>query len=449
MKTSFRNIIFILSLFAVSCSKPTDMLTVINDDGSCYREFTTYANPKFLTGDTSAINPFPVEIDSTWEIQWKYGKSHFRKDFPISKATYDSLFSKKRDITEIDNNTTISQTINSGKDTKTKDSIKNKKSDVKVSVSVKVKSPIAHYFQDTINKRSKSLENKLQKDLNNPANDMSDEIETKVLVIARHNYASVEEMKSLFKLKPSHEWADKKVNYKLKKQFRWFYTYFTYYETYPKINQQLEVPIDKYLTKAEAEFWFSGKNDLIQGMNGVEIREFTGSIEDKYNIWFAHNSWNAEYKVLLANYDKIANPPTSFERLKSLRDTIFSSGKNNIEELKMNTLLNKYFKTNAFSELWKMENSPMKAFEDEFNSELMKGFSESFNYKLIMPGKTIKSENAILHGDTLTWRLTSYRMVQNDFKIEAQSRKANIWAFFLTGIIMLLAIGSFLWKPKR
>ncbi len=79
----------------------------------------------------------------------------------------------------------------------------------------------------------------------------------------------------------------------------------------------------------------------------------------------------------------------------------------------------------------------------------MKYFEKEFAYKLILPGKIIQPNNAIVQGDTLVWKLSAYRLIPADYVIEAQSRKANIWAFLLTGVIVLLAVGSFLWRPKR
>ena len=373
---------YVAALFVVSCTEPSDMLTVINPDGSCYREFSANTQPHFLLGDSTAkLNPFPVEIDSTWKITWKYNSSKLRSDFPISKLVYDSITKKKSQ--------TKRHIINGEK---TSDNL---------------------------------------------------------IVFARCNYKSVEEMATKFKLKPSHEWSNMKVKYGLEKKFRWFYTYYTYREIYPKLKFDFEIPIEEYMTKDEAQFWFTGKPNILQGMNGLETRQYIGEIENGYNKWFSKNLWNAEYKILLYNYNKITNKPIQIEQLKLLRDTIFKSKVKDFEDFKMEQILNDYFKTNEFSILWHNENSPMKKFEEDFNGRVVSRLYSSFNYKLVMPGKVLKSGDAVVHGDTLSWRLTAYRMVPEDYVIEAQSRKANVWAFILTGIIAIIAVGSFLWKPKR
>jgi hypothetical protein len=138
MKSISNILIFFVVLFSVSCLEPTDMLTVINPDGSCYREFSENADSAFLMGDTtSRFNPFPVEIDSTWKIAWTYKNSGLRTDFPFKKTTYDSIYNSS---------------IPEGK---------------------------------LVGKKSK--------------ND--------VLVFARRNYKSVEDMDSTFNLKQSNGWS--------------------------------------------------------------------------------------------------------------------------------------------------------------------------------------------------------------------------------------------------
>ncbi|MDR3286020.1 MAG: hypothetical protein LBT27_01080, partial [Prevotellaceae bacterium] len=64
---------------SVSCEQQFDMLTVVNEDASFYREFSAQANDDFMLGKTRVKklektnnNPFPVDIDSTWTISWIY-----------------------------------------------------------------------------------------------------------------------------------------------------------------------------------------------------------------------------------------------------------------------------------------------------------------------------------------------------------------------------------------
>lgn len=276
----------------------------------------------------------------------------------------------------------------------------------------------------------------------------------KITVTAIRDFADVKEMGDKFRFKKSHEWHSFKSNCQLEKNFRWFYTYYTYTEIYPKIKTFDNVPFSKYMTPDEASFWFSGKPDLLKGMNGIEIREYIGDLENKYNSWFGHNLWNIEYKTLLVNYGLLEPKPISKQRLEHARDSVFaknmSFNKNGDMDLKMDQCLDNYFKTTAFSTLWNKEGNPMKKFEDNLDSlQFIEYFTKSVDYKLLLPGDIVEPGNAVVHGDTLHWRLTAYRMVYSDYEIAAESRKANVWAFIISGLIVIIAFGSYFIKLKN
>jgi hypothetical protein len=270
-----------------------------------------------------------------------------------------------------------------------------------------------------------------------------------LLVFARRDYQSVEELDRLFRLRETAPWSKLKVKHSLDKKFRWFYSYYTYRETYPKIHTGFEIPIEKFMTKEEAMFWFTGKPDILQDMNGIEIGEYMKRLESDYDKWFQQNAWNDEYLVLIQNYDKVSNKPVSKEKLKALRDSIFKTNAGSDKDFQMLEKLNKFFKTNAFSPLWEGKNSPMTKFEDNYKSALIDLVEHKVNYKLILPGKVLQSGDAVLHGDTLCWNLTGYRMIPGDYSIEAQSRKANVWAFILTGLALIGLVGGLVMKWKR
>ena len=379
MKSINKLLSYFAILFFASCTQPSDMLTVINSDGSCYREFSENADSAFLMGNLSAEhNPFPAVIDSTWEIRWSFKNSGLRKDFPLSKAVYDSI----QRIT--------SKTVR----------IRNQKS------------------------------------------------KEDILVFVRRSYKSVKEMDKNFKFKKACEWNYLNVRHTLDKKRRWFFTYYTYQEFYPKIETGLELPLKNYMTDSESLYWFTGKPDLLAGMNGIEAKEYVTKMEENYNKWLIQNWWNIEYKVLIKNYNQLSLKPVTREHLQALRDTIFESNVNFNPDFSMEKTLNDYFKTKAFSVLWNKENSPMKKSEDSLNKKFSFIFSQSFNYKLVMPGKITQSGNAVNHGDTLVWKLSSYRMIPAGYLIEAESRTTNIWAFVITGLLIIFSIGTIFWKAE-
>lgn len=329
----------IVGTFIVSCSHNQEMLTVINPDGSCYREFYSHVDSAFRNGNTSEEhNPFPVTIDSSWDITYPVGESQ---------------------------------------------------------------------------------------------------------ALIRRNYQSIVELANTFKLKPSHNWSDLQVQYNFDKKFRWFYTYYNYSETYPQIKTTFS-PLIEFMEEEEMDFWLTGQPNLTNGMNGIEMKEYIEELNDKYNQWLAYNYWLAMYNVLINHYEEF-DLSISKENFISLRDSLFN--KINFEDVTLlddNTYigqkLDELLSGNKFTLFFSAKDSPMKNFGNEFwNQDFMKYPEDMFTFKLLMPGEVLKAEKAVNQNDTLIWRITAYRMIYDNYTLQARSRKANSWAFIITGILIILA----------
>ncbi len=208
----------------------------------------------------------------------------------------------------------------------------------------------------------------------------------KFQVTLSRTFASMLDMEAHYRIKSSSPWSKLHIRYSLDKQFRWFYTYFTYRETYSPIDLGFTIPIDSFMTADEAKFWFTGTPNLLTGKNGIEIRDFTGELEDKYTEWFTKN--------------------VQLQQDKGLKD---DAG------------WDRYF---HFSR-------------------------ESFKYRLSLPGTMLPTENAVLKDNILSGSITAERLLYDDYVIEARSRKANVWAFIVSGLVVALAIFSLFYKPKK
>jgi hypothetical protein len=263
------------------------------------------------------------------------------------------------------------------------------------------------------------------------------------------DFKSVDDMAKAFKFDKKHPWHNFKIHNSLETKFRWFYTYFTYKEIYPKLDEKFSLPISRYLTRDESDFYFNGNQSLIKGMNGVEIHEFTKVLDEKINKWLQHNFWNDSYDKIILCYDSIGFKTVSKEKLIQEKDSAFYVCYDELnKDEKLEKCLDKYFKTTEFSK--NLEKNPY--FNQMIgNSENAKFdcFFNALDYNLIMPGKLIQTNSQIIHRDTLQWKITAYRMVLNDCMISATSRVANVWAFIVSGLLVLLAIGSFIYKRHK
>lgn len=266
----------------------------------------------------------------------------------------------------------------------------------------------------------------------------------------RKHFNSVDEMS---RFEPINAWNHAKIHYSLNKQFRWFYTYYTYTETYPKLQIAKDLtPVSKYFTDEEAQYWFSGTPDLSRGMNGLETNDLNKNLEEKYNRWLSHILWNEYYKVYVENYDKL-NLKLSQAEFTQLSDTLFEKeGKAafDLEKPNLDKVLDKHFQTKTFSEFAGKNDSLFNlAIDKLLKSDL---FLEEIhcNYSLQLPGKILSGNYYSQTDDgALHWNVTSVRMFLQDYVIRAESRKTNGWAFFIAFIVLLAAVLSYFVPKKR
>lgn len=266
------------------------------------------------------------------------------------------------------------------------------------------------------------------------------------LTISKH-FDSVDEMNSFLS---TNKYCGTQASYTLKKQFRWFFTYYTYTELYPKLNFKTNLlPISNYLDEHEAEYWFNGNTQLLTGMNGIEINEFCQELERKYNRWIRHLLWNEEYRIYVDNYDRLQLNISKSEFI-SLSDTIFNQ-QGDMLILDMSHVLDKYFDTKQFSEFIN-QNVPLFDY-DETNGDFFELFlnpqSVVHNNTLKLPGKVLSGNYYQLDNNGLmSWRVTPARVFLKDYTVYAKSRKANWWAFTVSLLIVFAAMYSVFFIKK-
>lgn len=238
--------------------------------------------------------------------------------------------------------------------------------------------------------------------------------------------------------------SNQKITVSLTKKFRWFYTYYEYKEIHPKIQSKTQtIPVSKYLTDAEADYWFNGNTSYISGLNGMEIKDINDVINDKYEKWLAHLIWNEMYAVYEQHFDQLGLP-VSKQTFSQLSDTIFQDEAETMQahSFHIDKILDSRFKTRAFSDFTAKNDSLFGAVENELTENQLFVASPTYNYALEMPGKILSGNYYQHESNQLRWKITVSRMLLNDCVIQAQSRKANIWAFAIAGIVILLALWS-------
>lgn len=94
MKKSSKLFVMIAFMAALlsSCQGDIEMLTIVNEDGSCMREIIVDADRSLLTtGKYDNDDPRVAHIEDGWELYWGYKGDNSRFPIPMSVEKYDSI----------------------------------------------------------------------------------------------------------------------------------------------------------------------------------------------------------------------------------------------------------------------------------------------------------------------------------------------------------------------
>jgi hypothetical protein len=375
MKTNIKIIAAMtLVLIMASCKNKDDrMLTVINADGTCSREYTFHSTQQWLS--IPSEEDYDSIVDKTWERSWSVlGADSVHYPVPLTEALLDSM----------------------------------------------------------------------------QAQDLSKPLGNMLMVHVKKDYKSVEEMSAqIYRVERSHlvKVEGIKASGQLEKHFKWFYTDYTFTETFANEDSTLfPIPLSQFLSADTASFWFAGQPDLTRSLSGAEMKEMLDGIEKKVSQW-SNANWFAEIcKVISDHYDKVKNPPVSKERFISICDSLVMlpcvlnpKDSESVEEGVFD-LLHDVFQSDVYTEF-------LRSYEGGLGQY---GGLLSFgnNYDLVMPGRVLDAGMGEYDGEVIHYRLGGERMIPGDYTITATSRVTNVWAFIVTILVVLLAIGSFFYRRK-
>ncbi len=242
-----------------------------------------------------------------------------------------------------------------------------------------------------------------------------------------------------------------KSNADLEKHFRWFYTEYTYTETFSTVAATFKLPATNYADKDIVRFWFTGQPNLLEGLNGSEASEKISKMEPFVTRWINDNLFKMCFDYMVQHYDSIQNPPVSKEQFVALHDSLpialLKDGQD-IANVDPKEEFEKFFHSNAYAPFFDEENPLGKGLSEELAHQL-NIFWFSVSYSLSMPGEVVNPGTGVLKDGIIYYPLTGERLIPGDYTITATSRVTNIWAYVVTLLILLIAIGTFVYRGRK
>ena len=240
----------------------------------------------------------------------------------------------------------------------------------------------------------------------------------------------------------------------LTKRFRWFYTYYTYEETYLHQTQLLYYPLDKFLNDDEASYWFTGEPDLMQGYSPIEKKETYDMLEEQCDRWLVANyvaaAYDAvEFKGTGEMCDSLYDLSLDESAYRANRDSLVSYALDHQFSLgdDIDSLFISYFGDGVSVPAFASSTIERKL--DTCMNAIVELMSLKMDYWLVLPGKIVDAGTGILDEGAVRYRLTGNRLIPHDYTITATSRAVNVWAFVVTILVILLAVVTLFLSPRR
>jgi hypothetical protein len=253
------------------------------------------------------------------------------------------------------------------------------------------------------------------------------------------------------------------LDIKIEKQFKFFFTYYTYKETYKPYYVFNKTPINKYFSENE--------------LNKIKEGADTAWVKNKFNGY-------EKFSMITAFFDIVGDELYKTDKIK-LTDLISEEKKNNLIadlwkaiELKDTGNKDKEKKTGPYADPWvnmavkehennKAEKEVIRKYFNEnialkldkyidkcprFDSmlESMKVYDGSYENSVILPGIITTSNSKSIEGNKLSWKFNQDNFKYLDYEMAAESREINIWVIIASGaVILLLVLGLSLAKLKK
>lgn len=364
-------------LLMTSCYDDSQMLTIVNEDGTCSREMSFHPSPDAVMAPLSEeINNNGLRFKSDWQRTWSVVGDSVRHACPITQEQWDSL--------------------------------------------------------------QRAFPQQL--------------VASKILMHTKRDFQSVSEMSDSLTEVGDHVF---KATGSLEKHFKWFYTDYVYTETFiiAIMDQLFPIPLDRFVSADTASYWFTGLPNLAEDMSGTEQKELLDEIEPLMSKWLNANTFSYIYTYIANVFWKdIKTPPVSKEQFLANQDAIIMSPAVRDMELfnateQVGKILKDYYHTDAFSPLFKDDKHWDRILDHQYMSYKYI-LAMKHQYDLVMPGRVLDSGIGKLDGSVIHYKFSGERLIPHDYVITATSRVTNVWAFIVTILIIVLAIGSFFIRKK-
>ncbi len=245
------------------------------------------------------------------------------------------------------------------------------------------------------------------------------------------------------------------------KQFRWFFTFYKYSETYTGILT--DIPLNHYLLEEEitalkspdSDTYFAAKN-----LTKAARSALSDNMDERLGFWLNDQMFAIAFDDILHIADSlqlITTPANNYQQVKdSVKHFLDNNDKNMVSfDLENDTdfgelagIIGKYISMDSSANMLLQSTVKQMDLTSKYEDMIFFGLADDYHHHLIMPGQLMETNAEQVGGDTLKWDITFIKYIDSDYVIYAESRITNVWAYFVSALIVITAL-YLLFVPRR
>jgi hypothetical protein len=243
--------------------------------------------------------------------------------------------------------------------------------------------------------------------------------DTEKVYVARKRFDNVNQMNNEYR-RPDKVGID----LKFKKKFRWFFTYFSYQETYKPCFLIQRIPIQSFLTKEEYARYETG--------------DTSKALKARLDDFLMANIIEEFYCELIDSVERLHDPsiPVSVFIAKKKELDFHDAGDKPKEIVKY---LEKTLGLTLSGKLDKQIDGIVKSIEDVKMKFLLDAGGNYAN-EVEMPGIILSTNANAVEGNKAVWNFNEDRFTFLSYTMTVESRSANLWTTYVTGGVLIVII---------
>lgn len=265
----------------------------------------------------------------------------------------------------------------------------------------------------------------------------------KVKIMFKKHFASVDEANRAMNDENDTSFH---ISSSFEKDNRWFYTYVEYRDTYLALNLFNAVPKEQYFTREDFEFIerLPAEGTAISSADSLYLARLNEKIFDLYG---SRTIFEEFYQHLLSTMHTHDVPSqwqdTLIHKKEQLYQRFVEVGNEDGDFLAVLVNLDIPFSRQA------SESIHRKAVDIEKRLEfLSEAYSGRYVHSIRMPWSVVESNADSVVNNQLFWRPPVVKFLLSDFTMTARARKMNVWAVVVSGIIVVLTVGMFVYRGR-